>query len=284
MTASSQQSSQTRIVLLGTGTPNAFPDRSGPAVAIIVHDRPYLIDFGPGLVRRASAAYQKGIPALELTNLNTAFLTHLHSDHTAGYPDLILTPWVLGRNRPLELYGPPGLKNLTDNLLNAYREDIQFRIHGLEQANDQGWRVNTHEIEPGIIYRDEDVMVEAFPVDHGSWPSYGFRFITPDRTIIISGDTAPTEIMVEKAKGCDVLIHEVYSEIGLNHCTPDWQHYHRNMHTSTGQLAEMVKRAKPVLLILYHQLLWGVTDEDLVREIEDSYGGKVVSGRDLDVF
>src|SRR5688500_3417646 len=101
---------KTQIVLLGTGTPSPDPDRSGPATAIVVNGTPYLIDFGPGVIRRAAAAYQKGIKALAVTNLRIAFLTHLHSDHTAGYPDLILTPWAVGRNHPLEVYGPKGLK------------------------------------------------------------------------------------------------------------------------------------------------------------------------------
>ena len=114
-----EAASTTRIVLLGTGTPNADPDRSGPAVAVIVGKTPYLVDFGPGVVRRAAAAYKKGVKALKVTNIRTVFLTHLHSDHTAGYPDLILTPWVLGREKPLEVYGPEGLAEMTDHILAA---------------------------------------------------------------------------------------------------------------------------------------------------------------------
>ena len=108
-----------QLVLLGTGTPNADPDRSGPAVAVIVNQTPYLIDFGPGVVRRAAAAYEQGVEGLEICRLNRAFVTHLHSDHTAGYPDLILTPWVLGRRRPLEVYGPAGLQAMTEHILRA---------------------------------------------------------------------------------------------------------------------------------------------------------------------
>jgi len=93
-----EQPAVTLVVLLGTGTPRPFPDRSGPATAIVVGDKAYLIDFGPGVVRRAAAAAAGGTPALEPTKLTIAFLTHLHSDHTAGYPDLIFTPWVMGRN------------------------------------------------------------------------------------------------------------------------------------------------------------------------------------------
>jgi ribonuclease BN (tRNA processing enzyme) len=95
--------STTQLVLLGTGTPNAEPHRAGSAGAIIVNETPYLIDFGPGVIRRAAAAYQQGVQALAPQNLTTAFLTRLHSDHTAGYSDLILTPWVLRRDRPLQV-------------------------------------------------------------------------------------------------------------------------------------------------------------------------------------
>src|SRR5260370_36144979 len=113
---------RTQIVLLGTGTPGADPDRSGPATAVVVNDTPYLIDFGPGVVRRAKAAVvDRGVKALEPTNLRVAFVTHLHSDHTVGYAGLIFTPWTLGRRVPLEVYGPKGIKAMTEHLLEAYR-------------------------------------------------------------------------------------------------------------------------------------------------------------------
>src|SRR5437660_8651842 len=106
--ASAADKSGTKVILLGTGTPRPFPERSGPATAIVVDDRAYLVDFGPGVVRRASAAAAKGVPAVRPLNLKVAFVTHLHSDHTVGYPDLIFTPWVLGRTNSLQVYGPRG--------------------------------------------------------------------------------------------------------------------------------------------------------------------------------
>ena len=153
-----------QVVLLGTGTPNADPAHSGPSVAIVVDGSPYLVDFGPGVVRRAAAAYEAGIEGLAVERLNRAFLTHLHSDHTAGYPDLILTPWVLERDEPLHVYGPPGLNSMTDHILAAYRQDIRERIEGLEPANKQGYLVIAHEIDAGLVYQDARVRVEAFPV------------------------------------------------------------------------------------------------------------------------
>src|SRR5690606_59365 len=123
----SDQSSSPRIVLLGTGTPSPDPERSGAATAIVVNGTPYLVGFGPGVVRRIAAAQQKGVAGLSVTGVRVAFLTHLHSDHTAGLPDLILTPWAVGRIAPLEIYGPAGLEEMTAHVLMAYDADISIR-------------------------------------------------------------------------------------------------------------------------------------------------------------
>ncbi len=276
---------QAKIVLLGTGTPNADPDRSGPSVAILVNDTPYLVDFGPGVVRRAAAAFQKGLKGLAVKNLRCAFVTHLHSDHTAGYPDLILSPWVLERKEPLEVYGPKGIKAMTSHILKAYREDINIRLTGGEPSNKTGYKVSAHEIKPGVVYRDENVTVKAFQVDHGSWrEAYGFRFETPNRTIVVSGDCRPSQSVIENCNGCDVLIHEVYSATGLTSRPPEWQKYHSRYHTSSRELAEMATKARPVLLVLYHQLFWGTSEDDLLKEVRSGYAGKAVSGHDLDVY
>jgi ribonuclease BN (tRNA processing enzyme) len=273
-----------QIVLLGTGNPNADPERSGPSVAIVVDHTPYIVDFGPGVVRRAAAAYQAGIEGLDVWRLTRAFVTHLHSDHTVGYPDLIFTPWVLERYEPLEVYGPPGILAMTEHILAAYQEDIRERIEGLEQANESGYIVDVHEIEPGIVYQDANVKVKAFPVKHGSWQAFGYKFYAPDRTIAISGDTAPDESCVEAYRGCDVLIHEVYSVAGFETRPPGWQKYHSSVHTSSLELAEMASQAKPGLLILYHQLFWEASEEELLLEVQSGYDGKVVSGKDLDIY
>lgn len=277
---------RTQIVLLGTGTPNADPDRSGPAVAIVVNGQSYLVDCGAGVVRRAAAAArQSGIEALTAPNLSRVFITHLHSDHTLGLADLIFTPWVLGREVPLEVYGPKGTRAMADHIIEAYKQDIAVRTEGLEPANARGYKVNVHEIEAGTVYQDENLTVKAFSVRHGSWPrAYGFRFETADRTIVISGDTTPCSSLLESARGCDVLIHEVYSEAGFQRRTPQWQRYHAAFHTSTRELADIATKVRPGLLILYHQLFWGTTEENLLREVRRSYDGKVVSGNDLDVY
>lgn len=278
-------SGKTLVVLLGTGTPIADPDRSGPSVAVIAGGVPYIVDFGPGVVRRAAAAYLKGVSALAVENLRLVFVTHLHSDHTAGYADLILTPWVMGRKDPLDVYGPPGLKAMTDNILEAYVEDIEVRLKGNHPAKKEGYKVFAHEVSPGLVYEDENVKVKAFGVKHGAWKhAYGYRFETEDRSIVISGDTIPMTSIIESCSGCDVLIHEVYSKAGFDSRPPDWQAYHKTSHTSSIELARIASEARPGLLILYHQLLWGSTPEQLMEEIRKGYKGKVVYGNDLDIY
>ena len=122
-------SDRTQVILLGTGTPNADPARSGPATAVVVDGVPYIVDCGPGVVRRAAAA------GLKASSLGHVFITHLHTDHTLGLPDLIFTCWVLERGQPLQVYGPPGTKRMTDHILAAYDEDIRIRLDGFEPAN-----------------------------------------------------------------------------------------------------------------------------------------------------
>ncbi|MBV9216984.1 MAG: MBL fold metallo-hydrolase [Acidobacteria bacterium] len=277
--------SGTQIVLLGTGNPNPDPNRWGPATAIVINGAAYIVDAGSGVVRRAQAAFEKGISALATPRLRISFITHLHSDHTLGYPDLILTPAIQGRNGPLEVYGPKGLSSMTDNILKAYAEDISVRVNGLEKGNPAAYRVNVHEIKPGVIYKDENVTVTAFLVQHATWEqAFGYKFETKDRTIVISGDCVPSQSVIDACNGCDVLIHEVYSQAGFLKRPEQWQKYHASAHTSSYQLADLAAKAKPKLLVLYHQLVWSSTFEDLLQEVQERYKGKVVNGNDLDVY
>jgi ribonuclease BN (tRNA processing enzyme) len=275
----------THLVLLGTGTPNADPDRSGPAAAVVVNGVAYLVDAGPGVVRRAAAAARRGVAALEAPRLDRVFLTHLHSDHTAGLADLLLTPWVLERDRPLEVYGPRGTAEMARHLVAAYGADIERRTRGLQPQNDSGWQAEAHEVLAGVVYRDGNVTVTAVPVLHEQWPeAFGYRFESADRVIVISGDCRPSEALVSACNGCDILLHEVYSDSGLSRREPEWQRYHRSAHTSATELALLATRARPRLLVLYHQLLWGTTPDGLLEEIRAGYRSPVAFGNDLDVF
>jgi ribonuclease Z len=277
---------RTRVVVLGTGTPNPDPDRFGPSVAVVVDDASYLVDFGVGVVRRAAAAERSGLKALNVANLKYAFATHLHSDHTLGLADLILTPWVLEREVPLTVYGPRGLRAMVDHLVSAYAVDLGVRTTGGEPAHQYDARVvNVHEIAPGVVYRDDRVTVTAFAVKHGAWPqAFGYRFKTPDRTVVISGDTGPDSRIDDQCQRCDVLVHEVYSGTGFAKRPREWQAYHARYHTSARELGAIASRARPGLLVLYHQLIWSSSEEELLKEVRDVYDGKVVSAHDLDVY
>jgi len=277
-------SSKTRIVLLGTGTPGPDPDRSGPATAIVVNDTAYLVDFGPGVVRRASAAFRdKGIAALEPTKLRVAFVTHLHSDHTVGYADLIFTPWTVGRRVPLEVYGPKGLKHMTEHLLEAYSVDIETRTNpdGNQRTFPQGHNVNAHEITAGVVYKDTNVTVTAFATKH-AMESYGYRFDTADRSIVISGDTNPIRSTIDACNGCDVLIHEVHTPAALATRPETFQQFAGKYHSTTAQLAQLAQQAKPRLLILYHWV--ALSREELFDDMRARYAGLFVVGRDLDIY
>jgi len=272
-------------VVLGTGTPQADPDRSGPAVAVVVNDAAYLVDCGPGVVRRAAAAEKAGINALDVKKLNIVFITHLHSDHTLGYPDLIFSPWVLHRSEPLNAYGPRGLRSMTRHIEEAWQKDVQVRIHGLEQANRSGYKVVVHEISPGVVYRDQNVTVTAFAVKHGSWDqAFGYRFDTRDRHIVISGDTAPADAVVKACNGCDVLLHEVYNPKRDELRDPHWKAYFESFHTSPKELGDIASRAHPKLLVLYHQVLGERSEQDLIEQVQQYYSGKFVSAKDLGVY
>ena len=276
--------SQTQIVALGTGTPRPDAHRVGAATAIIVNGQPYLVDLGPSVMLRAVQAQQlKGIEALQASRLTRAFLTHLHADHCAGYPDLIFTAWIQGRADPLEVYGPSGLKSMTDHITAAYQANTDEHLSA-HPSDPDGYRVNVHEIEAGTIYQDANVTVEAFPVKHGNMVAYGYKFTTPDKTIVLSGDTCPVETLIAHAQGCDVLIHEVYCMEGFKTRSPEWQAYHSRVHTSTYELADIANQTRPGLLILHHQLWWDSSEEKLIAEIRERYDGSFVSAKDLDVF
>ncbi len=279
------------IVFLGTGNPVPNADRQGPSLAIVANGKAYLVDAGSGVVRQANSAFLRGIPALRPTELDIAFLTHLHSDHTLGLPDLIFTPWIAERTEPLRLYGPEGTKEMAAHILEAFKEDIQVRTTGLEGANTTGYKVDAHDIQPGNIYRDGNISVKAFLVKHGSWKeALGYRFDTDGKSIVISGDTAPAESVVQACSGCDALIHEVYSGRAANALKPamsvdEWMKYERAFHTSAPELGDIAARARAKMLILTHWgLLGNAKEDDMVREIREKYSGPIIIARDLDVI
>ena len=290
-----QPSEITKVVILGAGTPSNL-EYTGPATAVVVNGRPYLVDAGAGVARRVALAgpmYKGPVEGLRPAAVDLLFLTHLHSDHTLGLDELLNTPWNLGRRAPLRVYGPAGTAEVVGNLLEAFAIDRAIRINGPQPANDTGWRAEVHEFsEGGVVYRDHQVTVEAIPVKHTTWPfAVGYKFTTPDRTVVISGDTRVSEAMTEASRGADILVHEVYGIDSFGATKPRWQkdlefwkNYMALAHISTAELAVLANEARPGLLVLTHQVVWTDDPDQNVKEIARTYDGKVVSARDLDVF
>jgi ribonuclease BN (tRNA processing enzyme) len=270
---------QTELVLLGTGNPNPEPDRSGPALALLVDGYAYLVDAGPGVVRRAAAA------RIGMDRLSRVFLTHLHSDHTLGLPDLIYTPAVTGRTVPIQIYGPPGTRRMARHLEQAYQDDIRIRLHGLEPSVPAAYKIEARDVRPGLVYKDERVTVTALAVPHGTWKhAYAYIFQTKDAKVVVSGDTTYSPALEQAAAGAALLVHEVYAEKGWQARTPDWRKYHAAFHTSAPDLGKLAAKAKPGKLILYHQLPMGQTPQQILDEIRQHFTGTVVYGNDLDRF
>ena len=278
----------TKLIVLGSGTPNPDPNRAGSAYALVVNETPYLVDFGPGIIRRAaslSPPWGGKIEAMTVKNFEHAFLTHIHSDHSAGLADLLLTPWVMGRDAKLNLFGPIGLEQMAASTLKAFEDDINYRINGTQPSNKTGYKYNFHLLNEGLIYKDKNIMVEAFKVPHGGFDdAYGFRFTSEDKVIVFSGDTGPSKTLEKFASGADILVHEVYSNSGFLEKTQDWQKYHQEHHTSTFEVGEIASRAKPKLLILSHILFWGSTKDEILQETRSTYDGDITIAEDLMVF
>lgn len=279
-----QGSGAVEVITLGTGGPNPLPDHQGPATAVSVGDRVFLFDAGTGVERQLNAA---GLPISGPTAL---FLTHLHSDHTLGLADLILTSWVMRRTRPFPVYGPEGTDAMVRHLMAAYAEDIRIRTDGLEHEVRGGQRVGVHRVHPGVVYDSGGVRVSAIPVLHGSWrEAYGYLVEAPGRRILISGDTRWSPALEAAANGVDVLVHEVYPASRVaTEARPgggDWPAYLRSFHTSDEELGALAARAHPKLLVLTHIVRMGATDDEIIAGIRrGGYDGPVRIANDLDRF
>ncbi|MCC7097632.1 MAG: MBL fold metallo-hydrolase [Thermomonas sp.] len=282
--AAARKPGATTLVMLGTGMPRPDPSCFGPATAVVFDGRVFLFDAGAGVMRRMAAA------GLSIRGPEAVFLTHLHSDHTLGYPDLILTTWVMGRREKLQAYGPRGLKKMTKHILAAWDEDIHVRIDGLERQTTTGYKVDVHEFDAGVVYDKDGVRITAIPVEHGCWKqAFGFRIDTPDRSIVISGDTRPTEAIVEASRGVDTLVHEVYPH---TQALPElriggevWPTYMGDFHTSDLELGVIAALAKPKRLVLHHIVRHGSDDDELLAGVRaGGYKGPVIVAQDLDRF
>ncbi len=272
------------LIVLGSGTPVPEPDRAGPAYALLFRDQLFLFDAGAGIMRRVAAA------GLRINGVTGAFLTHLHSDHTIGLPDLLLTTWVMGRRSPFPLTGPPGTKAMVDHLLMAFAEDTRVRITGLERGQPNGPGVTVHESMGGVVHDSADVRITAIPVPHSEFAmNFGYLIELPTRRIVLSGDTGPSLAIEAAAKGADVLVHESYPEVRLKpEDRPggeEWPAYMRKVHTSDAEVGGLAQRAGVKLVVLSHIVRMGGTDAELLAGVRrGGFQGAVRIARDLDAY
>lgn len=278
---------ETRVIMLGTGTPVPSAERAGSGFAVIYDGEAYLFDAGHGTVQRAVQAFKTmDAPELYPPLIKNVFLSHLHSDHTMDYSELASTLWWR-REAQLNAYGPKGLQDMTNGYYDMQKVDIALRTGGNQPVRDATmYQVAVTEIpKDGIVFDGNNITVEAFSVNHGDIdPAYGYKITTPDKTIVFSGDTAYSETLVEKAKDVDILIHEVISEEGWNALEPNWQAYHHSSHTLTSELAQIANKAKPKLLVLTHVLHYDSPIESAYSEVKALYNGDVVLANDLDEY
>ena len=270
--------SSLKVVLLGTGNPRPALSRFGPSILVEAGDDKLLFDCGRGVTQRL---YQLKIPFNEVDAL---FLTHLHSDHTVGIPDLWLSGWVMGRKVPLRAWGPAGTADMMTHLEQAYSFDVHIRRDVDERLPADGAVIQAHDIEQGVVYEGNGAKVTAFTVDHGPVkPAFGYRVDFAGHSVVLSGDTRPSENLVHFAQGTDVLVHEVL-DVDVYRQTDDIyspEQVQKVMahHTTAEQAGIIFSRVKPKLAVYSH--IVPIDAPDVVAHTRKTYSGPLELGEDL---
>jgi ribonuclease Z len=267
-----------RVTLLGTGNPRPVMSRFGPSILVEAGKEKLVFDCGRGATQRL---YQLKIPFTQVTGL---FLTHLHSDHTVGIPDLWLTGWVMGRDTPLPVWGPEGTKAMMEHLQEAYAFDIHIRRDVDTKLPAAGARVVAKDVEEGLVFDNGGVRVTAFLVDHGEIkPAFGYRVDYGGHSVTMSGDTRPSENLIKFARGTDVLIHEVIDPEGfLEMAGTDTAEQRRKIiehHTTPEQAGIVFTRVKPKLAVYSHIVPPDVPE--VIPHTRKTYTGPLEVGEDL---
>ncbi len=277
-----QPSPTLQITLLGTGNPRPTAERFGPAILVEAGPLAILIDTGRGSTQRLFEIGQRGL----LTRIDAVFLTHLHSDHTVGLPDLFLTAWIFGRATPHAVYGPPGTAAMARHLEQAFAFDreVRARDEGFPAA---GATLDATDAAPGIVFERDGLRVSAFPVDHGTEarPAYGYRVDYRGRSAAFSGDTRFFEPLADVAKGVDVLVHEVIApEVEMRRAQVQGAAALERIiarHASPEQAGTIFARVKPRLAVYSHIVPSPTTADDLIAPTRRTYDGPLAVGYDL---
>jgi ribonuclease Z len=268
-----------RVTLLGTGAPPPRLDRFGPSTLVEAGGKKFIFDAGRGAMQRL---HQLGIPFADITGM---FLTHHHSDHVVGFPDLWLTGWIGRpwgkRTVPLPVWGPQGTRQMMEHLPKAFHVDIRVRSKSYPAA---GAQLLAHEIGEGTVLEQDGIKVSAFEVDHGGedLPAFGYRIDYRGRSAVLSGDTTFNENLIEHARGADLLVHEVTLAAGSVAENPQQLKRIAGNHTTPEQAGEVFARAQPKLAVYNHLLLFGCARaEDLLPATGKKYAGPLLVGEDL---
>jgi len=275
-----------KVTLLGTGTPIPVPDRFGPSTLVEAGDQKLLFDAGRGASIRL---HQLGVP---LGRIDALLLTHYHSDHTVGIPDLWLTGWLQSyfgtRKTPLRVIGPQGAMTLMTHLEQAYALDISIRIED-EKLPPQGAGIDVSEFNAdGVVYETNGVKVIAFEVDHGAAikPAYGYRIEYAGRAVVISGDTRFNENVIKYGANADLLIHEVAIARPELLSEPFIQRIMAH-HTTASEAGTVFALTQPKLAAYTHLVFLAseavppATVDDLIAETRRTYAGPLQVGEDL---
>jgi ribonuclease Z len=265
------------VILLGTGFPRPDGVHAGAATAIVAGDKWFLVDAGRGATMRVAAA------GLKYENLRGVFITHLHSDHTAGLPDVFITSWQFGRKTtPLPLYGPTGIQKLSDAMLQFFAYDIHIRRDVVEKHPAAGATIATHVVREGVVYDDGGVRVTAFTVDHSPVkPAFGYRFDSGEQSIVVSGDTRPNANLIRFAKGADILVQEAYLAEYIDKVdNPAVAARLKAYHTSAEEAGEIAAAAGVKTLVLTHLIPAGA-EKTFAERAAKKFHGKIIVGDDL---